>query len=551
MRRMKKLVALTLAVAMAAAACGDDGDDNSSGGASTTAGGAATTAAPSTTATPKSGGTLTIGTFTETPSLDPVTNVGTGVTGGMELMALYDVLMTYDPATGKYSGRTAESLTANADQTVWTLKLKPNLKFTDGTPYDATAVIFNLKRHTELRGRSAALLASIQSYDSPDATTVVMRLSAPNGTIPFALSSAPGAIASPAVIQAQGTGFGTNPANAGLGPFTFSSFKAKEAVELKKNANYWNGTVYLDGLKFVNIIGQQANLDALKNGTLQATLLRDPAVLATAKADGFTGLEAAQSAGNTITMNNGVRVTCVANSPAPACAGQAEGAVVATKTATSDVKVRRAVAAAIDLNTLNTRVYQGKAQLDTALLAKTSRWSSGTAGPKFDLENAKKLVAEAKASGWDGSIRVSCHSGLPEWGIAVQAMLENAGFKVTLDDKKAVADNTAAVVTRKDFDLACFGVSILDEEPFSALQREFSFTGYATPAVTDAIKAGLTASTDAAKKQALDTIAGNYATDVPFLSLGPAVQLVALAKNVKGATQSVNSIALFDKAWIG
>jgi len=544
------LLPLALVFGLVAAGCGDDGGNDGAQASTTTSGATSptTTAAPQ----PKSGGSLTVGTFSETPSLDPATNIGTGVTGGMELVALYDTLMTYDTATGKFEPRTAASLTPNADLTVWTLKLKPNIKFADGTAYDSAAVVFNLKRHSAATpgARSIALVSSIKSYETPDALTVVMTLSAPNSTIPFALASAPGAIASPAVIQAQGANFGVNPVNAGAGPFVFSSFKPKEAVIYKKNPNYWNGPVYLDELKFVNIIGQQANLDALKNNTLQATLLRDPAVLAQAKEAGFTGLEAAQSAGNTMTMNNGVKIACNGGQPAAVCTGQADGTMVATKTATSDKRVRQAVAAAINLDTLNTRVYQGKAQLDTALFAKTSRWNSNIAGPKYDLDLAKKLVNEAKAAGWDGNIRLSCHNGLPDWGIAVKTMLEVAGFKVTLDDNKPVAENTAAVVTKKDFDLACFGVSILDEEPFSAIAREYSFTGYANPDVVAALKAGPLATTDADRKKALDTIATAYTADVPFLSLAPAIQLIALAKNVRGATQSVNSIVFFDKAWI-
>ncbi|MEO5838767.1 MAG: ABC transporter substrate-binding protein [Acidimicrobiales bacterium] len=542
------LLPLVLVFGLVAAGCGDDGGSDDVGQSTTTvATNPATTAAQ-----PKSGGSLTVGTFTETPSLDPATNVGTGVTGGMELVALYDTLMTYDSATGKFEGRTAQSLTPNADMTVWTLKLKPNIKFADGTAYDSAAVVFNLKRHSAATpgARSIALVSSIKTYETPDASTVVMTLSAPNSTIPFALASAPGAIASPAAIQAQGANFGINPVNAGAGPFIFSSFKPKEAVIYKKNPSYWNGTVYLDELKFVNIIGQQANFDALKNNTLQGTLLRDPAVLAQAKDAGYTGLEAAQSAGNTMTMNNGVKIACTGGQPAAVCAGQADGTMVATKTITSDKRVRQAVAAAINLDTLNTRAYQGKAQLDTSLFAKTSRWSSGIAGPKYDLDLAKRLVNEVKATGWDGSIRLSCHNGLPDWGIAVKTMLEVAGFKVTLDDNKPVADNTAAVVTKKDFDLACFGVSILDEEPFSAIAREYSFTGYTTTDVAAALKAGPLASSDADKKKALDTIATAYSADVPFLSLAPAIQLIALAKNVRGATQSVNSIVFFDKAWI-
>ena len=541
-------VPLALVIGLVGAGCGDDGDEPDAGQTPTTTTGTATSTTAA--AQPKMGGSLTIGTFTETPSLDPVTNIGTGVTGGMELVALYDSLMTYDTATGKFEPRTAASLTPNADQSVWTLKLKPNIKFADGTAYDAAAVVFNLKRHIELKGRSLGLVSTMKTFETPDPLTVVITLTAPNSTIPFALASAPGMIASPAVIQAQGANFATNAPNAGAGPFVFSSFKPKEAVVYKKNPNYWNGPVYLDELKFVNIIGQQANFDALKNNTLQGAFLRDPAVLAQAKDAGFTGPEAAQSAGNTMTMNNGVKVTCNGGQPAPVCTGQANGASVATKTATSDKRVRQAVAAAISLETLNTRVYQGKAQLDTALFAKTSRWNSNIAGPKYDLELAKRLVTEAKAAGFDGNIRLSCHNGLPEWGIAVQTMLELAGFKVTRDDNKPVADNTAAVVTKKDFDLACFGVSILDEEPFSAIAREYSFTGYSNPAVDAALKAGPLATNDADKKKALDTIATNYTADVPFLSLAPAIQLIALAKNVRGATQSVNSIVFFDKAWL-
>jgi peptide/nickel transport system substrate-binding protein len=540
------VVPLVLVLGLVAAGCGDDGGGTDVAQSTTTV-----AATPATTAAqPKSGGSLTVGTFTETPSLDPVTNIGTGVTGGMELVALYDSLMIYDPATGKFDGRTAASLTPNADLTVWTLKLKPNIKFADGTAYDAAAVVFNLKRHIDLKGRSLGLVSNMKSFETPDASTVVITLTAPNTTIPFVLSSAPGMIASPAVIQAQGANFGINPVNAGAGPFVFSSFKPKEAVIFKKNPSYWNGPVYLDELKFVNIIGQQANLDALKNNTLQGALLRDPAVLALAKEAGYTGPEAAQSAGNTIEMNNGVKIACTGGQPASVCAGQADGTLVATKTVTSDKRVRQAVAAAINLDTLNTRVYQGKAQLDTSLFAKTSRWNSGIAGPKFDLEQAKRLVTEAKTTGWDGSIRLSCHNGLPDWGIAVKTMLELAGFKVTLDDNKPVADNTAAVVTKKDFDLACFGTSILDEEPFSAIAREFTFSGYSNPAVDAAVKAGPVATSDADKKKALDTIATAYTADVPFLSFAPAIQVIALAKNVRGATQSVNSIVFFDKAWI-
>ena len=56
-------------------------------------------------------------------------------------MAVFDMLV-YSDATASIMPQTAESLTST-DALVWTLKLHPNIKFSDGTPYDAAAVKFN------------------------------------------------------------------------------------------------------------------------------------------------------------------------------------------------------------------------------------------------------------------------------------------------------------------------------------------------------------------------------------------------------------------------
>jgi peptide/nickel transport system substrate-binding protein len=89
---------------------------------------------------------LSFGTYSEPRGLDPIVATGYGVTGGVELSALYDTLVRYDPETKKYVMRTAESLTADEAFKEWTLKVRPNIKFGDGTPYDAAAGKFNSPR---------------------------------------------------------------------------------------------------------------------------------------------------------------------------------------------------------------------------------------------------------------------------------------------------------------------------------------------------------------------------------------------------------------------
>ena len=129
---------------------------------------------PATTAkAPVAGGTITFGTFSETAGLDPIVSTGNGVTGYIEMAAIYDTIVRYNAQTGKYELNTAESVTANADSTEWTVKLKSSIKFTDGTAYDAEAVKFGMNRH---RSGIAGCAAVCRAVRLPPQQHVVGRL---------------------------------------------------------------------------------------------------------------------------------------------------------------------------------------------------------------------------------------------------------------------------------------------------------------------------------------------------------------------------------------
>src|SRR3981081_128690 len=99
--KARRTFALLAVAALAFAACGDSKSSDSQTSPSTTAG----SAAPATTVAPKVGGSLTFAVYGESAGLDPTINSGTGVVGGIELAAVYDTLMRYDPSTGKYVPR--------------------------------------------------------------------------------------------------------------------------------------------------------------------------------------------------------------------------------------------------------------------------------------------------------------------------------------------------------------------------------------------------------------------------------------------------------------
>jgi ABC-type transport system substrate-binding protein len=86
-------------------------------------------------------------------------------------------------------------------------------------------------------------------------------------------------------------------------------------------------------------------------------------------------------AGNSINMNSGIEVVCAGGQPANLCAGKPDGEKVKAKTATSDLRVRRAVAAAVDPKVINERVYQSTALPNSSPFA-NSPWDPKVEGPR-------------------------------------------------------------------------------------------------------------------------------------------------------------------------
>jgi peptide/nickel transport system substrate-binding protein len=569
MRRITlRAVALALTLGLLAAACGDDGggDDGSSGDTSGATGSTTTID----TATPVSGGSITMSMYSETRALDPADSSGSGTAGGTELAALYDTILRWNPGTGKFENRTAESLVSNADFTEWTLKLKSGIKFRDGTAYDAEAVKLSIERHkASTINASRAHLGPVKTITVVDPLTVKFTLSQSWAGFPYVLADEPGMLVSPAALKALGdpsdpaykdkkAAFNLNPVGAGAGPFEIVSFKPKESIVMKKNPSYWGGTVYLDELRFITGGGTAAVWETVKSGTIDAAFLRFPLPIAAAKEAKYPGYSAIVQTGEMLLTNNGAEITCQGGAPASVCAGQADGAKVAAKTATSNVKVRQAVAAAIDQKALDQRVNQGKGIPGSALVQDSFPFYPGVEATKADPEKAKKLLAEAKAEGYDGKIRVLCTNSPERQATAqtVETMLKAVGFDVTVKSDIDVQTQIAAI-GQKDFDLACWGYNLTsDEGGVLALLQNLASTsgssnrvGYKSAAFDTALTEGLAANTVEQKKAAYKKMSDLWNTDVPSISLAAVEERVVWGPKVHGIQATQATIVLFDKAF--
>ena len=567
-RRFRRLVVVATALALVASACGDDGgsdaETKSTGGTGSTA---STGAATTTTAAPKVGGTITMGMYSETAGLDPVVSNGGGTTGQTELTAIYDTLMRYNPEKKVFEPQLAESLTANADSTEWTLKLRANTKFTDNTDLNAEAVVFSIKRHTVQNGsRSAAQVATVKEFTVVDPLTVKFTLNTAWSNFPYMLSYMPGMITSPTAVKAAcGANGETAPRSCkfnlepvGAGPFKVQKYAPKESIALTRNDTYWGGKPYLDGITFKVLAGAQATYDAMQTGTLNVGFIREPDVVKKVidekKTDGYQNF---QWMGGVALLNNG-KINCKGGAPASVCGGKPDGPLT-IDTITADKRIRQAVAYALDTNVINQRANNGNGYPGGEFFQKTSKYASATPLNTYDLAKAKALVEEVKKEGkWDGTIRLNCHNApsRASWATTFQTLLTAAGFTVKLKNDYDVNGLVADILNQKAYDVACWGFNVAEEAPEIALLSAVLSTSaansmnYVNTDMDAQIQLVRSAKNDAERKAALDKIQEIWRQDMPTPVYESLIELIAWNKNIKGIRPTVATTVMFDKAWI-
>jgi peptide/nickel transport system substrate-binding protein len=525
---------------------------------------------------------LVFGEYSEPNTLDPIINTG-ALTGAIQMTAVYDTIMRWNPETGEYEPRTAESLEPNDDFTEWTLKLKPGIQFSDGTPYDAEAVIFGMMRHksgtpgappcAELYAcprnstSSNVYMQLVRSMQAVDDLTVEFTLTEPWTAFAYALSDEAAMIPSPTAYKAACTpdgnaaqcSFALNPV--GAGPFKVSEYRVNETIRMVRNDNYYGGDVYLDGLEFLNPgdAGGDITWEGFDAGTYDAAFLRSPTSIASAEEAGVGSYSAVQYGGGLLLVNMGVPVNCSGGQPAPVCTGKPDGPTPSNPP-TANEKVRQAMAYAIDPEVIDQRAYNGLGLPGNQLLQEDFRWYPDVEGYEYDPEQAKQLVTEAKAEGWDGTIRL-LYNNTPTAqavGLAAQTMLQAAGFQVALDTTVDTRGQINKIVVQKDFDATGWGLAISsDDGAMAALAQNFSSTsssnrvGLASPVIDKALSDLRAAETDEEKTEAFRTIVQVVRDELPVLPWAAIEERIVWQDDVHGLVFNHSTSVFFDKAWMG
>ena len=317
----RRLLVIPVLAAMVAASCGGGDDDNeASQSAEVTEQAPATSAptaeetsseqAPATTAAPAEesssssegpivetlppetvpqpvkGGTLRYGLEADVDGLNPTTSA-LSAPGLMMANAVFDTL-TATTADNKVVPFLAQSVEpATDDFKSWTLTLRPNITFQDGTPLNADAIManFEAQRNDPLVGLAVRpFFPETNAIQKIDDMTVQFNLLDANAYFPATISGQLGMVASPTWLEAAKADPTLNQQPVSTGPFKFDTRSLDSVTRFVRNDSWWNGDVYLDAVEFYPVPDSATRVDQMDGGELDALQTTDPCLLYTSDA---------------------------------------------------------------------------------------------------------------------------------------------------------------------------------------------------------------------------------------------------------------------------
>ena len=262
-RRWAPVVAAVMAVGLIATACG--GGSSSSSQSGKTSDVTIKASGP-----PKAGGSIKFALEAESDGFNP-SSTRWAISGYMVGNAVFDPLSAYD-ASGNWAPYLAKAFTPSADFKTWTVDLRAGVKFSDGTPVDATAVKLALDT-VKANALTGAALANMGSITVVSASQLTISTVDAWASLPAVLTTQVGFIAAPAQLKAEGAAASRQPI--GSGPFIQKEWIPDNRWTGTKNANYWrsddkgNKLPYLDSVEFRPIVDPQNRVNALLSGDVQ------------------------------------------------------------------------------------------------------------------------------------------------------------------------------------------------------------------------------------------------------------------------------------------
>jgi len=450
----------------------------------------------------------------------------------------------------------AESYSVSPDGRIWTLRLRRGVKFHDGTPFDAEAVIANLNHlfDKKLAYSRANLLNMIASWKALDPYTVELRLNKPFGALAAHLTYQSALIYSPTALAKFGPqGIGQNPI--GTGPFRLEQFIPDQRVIMVRNREYWGAQPRLDRISWVTIRDEGSRVAALQAGEVNVAIPVTPKFRRSID----------ERRGITFKVDPGSRLLYIAiNTYFPPLA---------------DVRVREAMTLGIDRQQIVNAFVPGVARLPTSVFASGAFGFAPVYNYALNPTKAKQLLAEAGWTRGPGGRLVDA-KGTPfprlnmiafrgrvagdlEAGQAVHAQLSDLGFDIQFRELEFTAviaelrDEAANRTSQPRTHLGMFSLgNSLGDGSFSLdfyddrSKVNWAVLYYAGNSAWRDIDVAWREVDPQKREAALAAAQKKLAADHFFLPLYEAKQTYGIDTRLRGVWSLPNEVYWFGDAWI-
>jgi ABC-type transport system substrate-binding protein len=435
--------------------------------------------------------------------LDPAQNYGRAQLGVLQLASGTLTTLSRD---GKRLSMTLASSVKPAGSKRFVVTLKPNLKFSDGSPLNANDVAASFRYY--LSSPTAGfgfMFTAIKQVTASGDRTVTFDLKRPYPSLPYILSYPTAAIMPAQGIKARGPKKLFNfPLLPTAGQFQVSAFKPT-SITLKANPNYVGKKASAQTVTFQTITDPFARIAQAQSGQVDYADELPPSAI--------TQISAPASP-RTTTSVNGIYFLALNNRK---------------NSVLSDVRIRKAVALAINRSQMNQVVWKGKNQFALGMFAKASRYYHGFLPTTPNITRAKALLAGTKcASGCTLQSIAHVDEVFRQIALITQQNLKAIGItvKITEADLGTVDERSLA----GDFDFRPIfnfdNGDILDGYLYWLIGPaiEASYTGYQSPKMNRLINKA-SSSVGPARSSAVAQMNALFEKDVPFAPIAGVVVL--------------------------
>ena len=444
-------------------------------------------------------------------SLDPHKAVAAGTKE--VLFNMYEGLLKPDP-DGNIIPAVAESYEVSEDGTLYTFKLRDNVKFHDGTPVTAEDVQYSIEKSAGLTGEDSLIAAFslIEEVAVTDEHTVTITLSEGDFDFPSYL-----AMTNAAIIPKANTEPDTKPI--GTGPYRYVSRSPQENIVMKRFDDYWGEKAYIEDVTFKI----EANADSIVMDLLGGSIDMFPRLTTTQVAqlsDDFTIYEGTMNLVQALYLNNAVKPF-------------------------DDIRVRQALCYATDIDGLLELAFDGKGSpIGSSMFPSFGKYYVEELNDvyPYDPEKAKELLKEAGyENGFDFTITVPSN---------YQPHIDTA--EVLTEQYKAIGVNATInlvewsswlsdVYTNRDFTSTVIGVDASSMTARALLERFVSdagnnFINFNDPAYDEVFARATSTADDAESTEAYKELEKILTEDAANVYLQDMAEFVALNKKFEGYT---------------